>query len=387
MKHKPLSHSNTILNQFIKLIPRPSFDRLAKLHHAGQDFRKYNRWDQFICLLSAQMTGRVSLRDITENFSAQKNKLYHAGAQTMTRSSLSRINEKQPAQLYQELFAVLFTRCKPVVGKHKFKFKNPLYSMDASTIELSLSVFPWAKFRQAKGAIKLHVALNHNGLIPEFIDITDGKKHEVNIGRTVNFPKDSIVVMDRGYIDYAWFNQLDQKKIYFVSRAKKNMKFKIIKRQKYNKGRGVTSDHLIELTSIKGQTYQGKLRRIGYKDPDTGKQYYFLTNNTRLAAQTIADIYKDRWQIELFFKWIKQNLKIKTFIGTSENAVLTQIWIAMCVYLLLAYFKFINGLNQSPMTIIRLLHMNWFERRNLLELFSPPDPHVENLSKNQGVLI
>ena len=289
-----MAHSNTILSQFLRLIPRASFNTLAEQHHEGQAFRKFSRWDQFVCLISAQITGRVSLRDITENFSAQKNKLYHSGAQYISRSSLSRINEKQPAELYRQLFSHILIRCKPVAGKHKFKFNNTLFSMDASTIELSLSVFPWAKFRQTKGAVKLHVALNHNGLIPEFIDITDGKTHEVNIGRTVDFPKESIVTMDRGYIDFNWFNTLNNKQVYFVSRVKRNMKIKVLKRQKYNKGRGVTSDHLIELSSVKGKDYKGPMRRIGYRDPETKKQYYFLTNNTRLAAQTIADWLKKR---------------------------------------------------------------------------------------------
>ena len=191
--------------------------------------------------------------------------------------------------------------------------------------------------------------------------------------------------MDRGYIDFNWFNTLNNKQVYFVIRAKRNMKIKVLKRQKYNKGRGVTSDYLIELSSVKGKDYKGTMRRIGYRDPETKKQYYFLTNNTRLAAQTIADIYKDRWQIELFFKWIKQNLK--RFIGTSKNAVLTQIWVAMCVYLLIAYFRFMNSFKQSPMTIIRLLHMNWFERRSLIELFSPADLNFDISESNQGTLL
>ena len=259
--------------------------------------------------------------------------------------------------------------------------------MDASTIDLCLSVFPWAKFRQAKGAIKLHVALNHSGLLPEFVSVSDGKKHEVNIGKTVTFPKESIVAVDRGYIDYEWFNQLNTQSIYFVTRIKSNMKYKVKERRKYNKSKGVTCDQLIELASKKGLVYQGKLRRVGYKDPVTGKRYYFLTNNTRLAAQTIADIYKDRWQIELFFKWIKQNLKIKTFIGTSQNAVMTQIWIAMCVYLLIAYFKFLNGVKRSPMEILRILSLNWFEKRSLIELFDPPDKNPESYEARQGSLL
>ena len=201
-----------------------------------------------------------------------------------------------------------------------------------------------AEFRQTKGAVKLHAVINHNGLIPEFIDITDGKTHEINIGKTIDFPKGSLVAMDRAYIDFQWFNSLTKKGVFFVSRSKTNMKYSVVERHAKNRDKGVTSDQTKKLTSKKGEVYQGSLRRIGYKDPDTGKQYYFLTNNKTLCAKTIADIYKERWKIELFFKWIKQNLKIKRFIGTSKNAVLSQVWVAMCAYLLIEYFRWSNKL-------------------------------------------
>lgn len=197
--------------------------------------------------------------------------------------------------------------------------------MDASTINLCLSVFLWATFRKTKGAVKLHAVLDHDGPIPAFVDITDGKTHGVVQGRQFHSPKGSIVTMDRGYIDYAWFDQLNRQGTFFVTRSKTNMRYRVVKRHAVKKPPGITSDHTIELTSAKGRLYTGRLRRVGFKDAETGKQYYFLTNNFHLAARTIADIYKQRWQIELFFKWIKQNLKIKSFIGTSKNAVLTQI--------------------------------------------------------------
>lgn len=246
--------------------------------------------------------------------------------------------------------------------------------MDASTIDLCLSVFPWAKFRHTKGAVKLHAVLDHDGLLPTFIDITDGKTHEVNIGREIKLSKGSIITMDRGYIDYQWFQELTDQGVFFVTRAKLNMRSRVKKRNKVIKKSGITSDHAIKLTSVKGQAYQGLLRKIGFKDPVTGKQYYFLTNNFKLAARTIADIYKDRWQIELFFKWIKQNLKIKSFIGTTKNAVMSQIWVALCTYLLIYYFKWSNCLHQSALQIVQLLQLNWFDRRSLVELFKPPKP-------------
>ena len=193
-----------------------------------------------------------------------------------------------------------------------------------------MSIFPWADFRTTKGAIKLHVGLNHAGYLPEFVTVTEGSTHEVNIGKLMNFPKGSIVVIDRGYNDYGWYKGLTDKGIFFVTRLKKNAGYRVVKRQKVNKKQGLTCDQSIEFTgSITAKKCPIRLRRVGYRDPETGKHYVFLTNNFKLSARTIADIYKSRWQVELFFKWIKQNLKIKSFIGTSKNAVLTQVWIAL----------------------------------------------------------
>lgn len=369
-----MSHRNTVLAQFLKLVPKHEFTKLAQEHHNGQKFRKFTRFDQFIVLFTLQITDRNSIRDVIENLKVQASKLFHIGTQTMSRSSLSRINNDQPWELYQALFYKILARCQPISGKHSFRFHNKLYSMDASTIDLCLSVFPWAKFRKAKGAVKLHAVLDHDGLLPTFIDLTDGKTHEVNIGRGIKLPKGSILTMDRGYIDYEWFQELTDQDVFFVTRAKKNMCSRVKKRNKVNKNTGVSSDHSIVLTSQKGNAYQGLLRKIGYRDPITNKQYYFLTNNFKLAAKTIADIYKDRWQIELFFKWIKQNLKIKSFIGTTKNAVMSQIWVALCTYLLIYYFKWSNALHQSALQIIQLLQLNWFDRRCVVGLFKPPKP-------------
>lgn len=367
-----MAHLNTIVAQFLKMVPKSEFNRLADTYHIGQKFRRFSRFDQFILMLTLQVTGRSSIRDVVENLKVQSSKLYHIGVGVMSRSSFSRINNEQSWEPYRDLFYLILKRCQPLASKHSFQFHNKLYSMDASTIDVCLSVFPWAKFRAKKGAVKLHAVLDHDGLIPAFIDITDGKTHEVNIGRMVHLPKGSILTMDRGYIDYQWFNDLDQQGIYFVTRAKKNMRYRVKKRHKVNRKLGLTSDQLITLTSKKGMTYEGELRRVAYKDPTTGKHYYFLTNNTTLAAKTIADIYKDRWKIELFFKWIKQNLKIKSFIGTSKNAVMTQIWIALCTYLLIHYFKWKNSLVQAASRIVQILQLNWFERRDIVTLFKPP---------------
>jgi len=230
-------------------------------------------------------------------------------------------------------------------------------------------MFPWADFRTTKGAIKLHVGLNQAGYLPEFNCITDGKTTDIEVARSLQFNKGSIVAVDRAYTDYGWYNTLNEKGIYFVSRQKSNARYRVIERREVNKKRGITSDQSIELTGFyAAQSYPGSLRRIGYRDPETGKHYVFVTNHKTLSAQTIADIYKSRWQVELFFKCIKQNLKIKSFVGTSKNAVLTQIWIALCVYLMMTYLRATCGLTKSVQQIIRILQMNLFDKRELIPL-------------------
>lgn len=368
-----MAHRNTILAQLLTLISRHEFESLAKQHHEGQKLRKMTRWGQFVAMFVGQLSGRRSLRDIIANLGAQQHKLYHAGVGEVSRTSLARVNESQPYTLYESLFTRLLGKCRNHSPKHKFRFKNPLFSMDASTIELSLSIFPWAEFRKKKGAIKLHVGLDHSGLMPAFMSVTEGKCHDIQAARGIDLPTGSIIAVDRGYNDYEWFNDLNNKGIFFVTRLKKNARFKVVARRTVNKKDGLTSDQEIKLTSQKGGLYEGQLRRVGYICPETGKHYFFLTNNMKLSAKTIAAIYKERWQIELFFKWIKQNLKIKSFVGTSKNAVLTQIWIAMCAYLLMAYLKFASRITMAVSEMVRLLQLNLFERRSLHDLLNPPD--------------
>lgn len=264
--------------------------------------------------------------------------------------------------------------------KHKFKFKNRLYSMDATTVSLCLSVFPWAKFRRAKGGIRLHTVLDHSGYLPAFMEISDGKKHEIRVAKSLRLPKASIVAVDRAYTDYGWFASMVESTIYFVTRQKRNATYRTIERRIVNKRLGLTSDQTIMFTGTKAAQCPHPLRRIGYKDPQTGKHYVFLTNNFALSAKTICDIYKERWQIELFFKWIKQKLKIKAFIGNSENAVMTQIYAALVTYLLLAYLNFLAKLNMTLTTLIRILQLNLFQRLTFEELFKlkPDRPKVDS---------
>jgi transposase len=379
-----LAHHNTVFAQLLKYIPRHEFETLANRHHTGRRFRSASRWSQFVALTLAQLSGRTSLRDIVANLSAQAHRLYHLGSAVLSRSNLSRINEQKPYALYEALFERLLTRCKALAPRHGFRFKNKLYSLDASTVDLCLSLFPWANFRRTKGAIKLHVGLDHDGYLPQFVSLTDGKTTDIEAGRVLAFRSGSIVVYDRGYTDYGWYNQLTQKGIFFVTRLKKNARYRIIKRQKVARHQGLRSDQIIEFTGTQARKHCPiRLRRIGYRDRETGKHYVFLTNHFSLSAKTIADVYKQRWQIELFFKWIKQNLKIKTFLGTSKNAVMTQIWIALCVYLLLAFIKFQSTLDKTMRQILQLLQINLFEKRDLYTLLRGDPPETKMINPNQ----
>lgn len=382
-----MTHCNTIFSQILKFVPRHEFEALANRHHSGRAFRTASRWSQFVTMAMAQLSGRNSLRDIVNSVSTQAHRLYHLGSAKMTRSNLSRINENKPHTLYEALFGKLLNRCQRLTPGHSFRFKNKLYSLDASTIDLCLSVFPWADFRSTKGAIKLHIGLNHSGYLPEFVTITEGKTSDIEIGRMLSFPAGSIVAIDRGYTDYQWYNQLNNKGIFFVTRLKSNASYKVVKRHPVLKNKGLTSDQTIILTGIGAvKDCPIQLRRISYRDQETGKQYVFLTNHFKLAAKTIADIYKARWQVELFFKWIKQNLKIKSFVGTSKNAVMTQIWIALCVYLLIAFIKFQAKLKQSMQQILRLSQLNLFEKRDLIALLSG-DPPINKFKSDKQLTL
>ena len=363
-----MAHYNTILSQITSLIDRHDFDYHAKIHHSGQKFRSYNRWSQFMAMLIGQLSGRKSLRDITDNLKAQQNRLYHLGMKPTSRATLARVNEQQPASLYKTMFFQLFKRCQQVSPGHKFSFKNKLYLLDTTSIDLCLSVFPWAKFRKRKGAIRLHMGLDADGYLPAFMDMTDGKVHEINWAKTLRLPKGSFTVFDRGFTDYGWYSSLMTNGIYFVTRLKSNADVEYLLKRSGRKSRGITNDQQIQLKGI-----SDPLRLVSYTDLETGKQYRFVTNAHHLKASEIAAIYKERWQIELFFKWIKQNLKIKTFLGTSRNAVLTQVWIALCVYLLVAFLNFKAKLGSSMQQVLRVLQLNLFARRNLFDLFRPPD--------------
>jgi len=363
-----MAHHNTILNQITSLFPRHDFERLATIHHHGQKFRSCNRWSQFLAMMIAQLSGRKSLRDLTDNIKAQGYRLYHLGMKNISKAHLAKINEKQPHELYKELFHSLLGRCRQLSPGHRFTFNGKIYLLDTTTINLCLEVFPWATFRKTKGAIKLHTGLDADGYLPAFMNMTEGTTHEIQWARSLQLSPGSCVIFDRGFTDYTWYQKLTDSKVFFVTRLKKNAVFELFAKRRGRKSVNIRQDQTIQLKNM-----PSPLRLIASIDQETGKEYHFLTNAFDLKAATIAEMYKERWKIELFFKWIKQNLKVKTFLGTSPNAVLTQLWIALCVYLLLAFLKFRSRLGQSLMQILRLLQLNLFERRNLIELFKPPN--------------
>ena len=368
-----MSHINSIFNQLLQFIPRHHFEKAVSTYSGDYYTKYFSSWQQFLILLYAQAKDKDSLRDIITSLLANQNNWYHIGLKDIRRSTLSYAMNKRDYRIFEEIFYSLLSQCKDVTPKHKFRFKNPLYSIDASVIDLCLAVFPWAKFRRKKGAIKIHCLLNHSGCLPDFLVITDGKQHEIKVAKNEDFPflSDSIISMDRAYIDYKWLYKLNKRHIWFVTRAKKNMKYEIIGQQETNEKKGIIWDKSIRLTGYyKQKDYPDKLRLIKYKDKETGKMLIFLTNNFQLSAYTITQIYKSRWQIEIFFKWIKQNLKIKSFLGTSKNAVLSQIWVAMCYYLLLTYIKYQTKYTYSLLELTRLISEALFMRRNLIDLLS-----------------
>lgn len=372
-----MPHFDSVFAQLLKLVPRQDFNKLADTHHCGGKLRRMTRWSQFVALAGGHLGRRFSLRDVVANLAAQGGRLYHLGVKSVTRSSLARVNAEQPFELFQSLFALLYTRCQALAPRHGFRFKNKLYSLDASLIDLSLKIFPWSRYALGKGAVKLHMALDHDGLLPAFAVVTESRVMETQIARQLTLPKGSIVVFDRGYSQHAWLKNLDAAGVFFVTRLRANTLYEVIEERATIKGEGVTADRAIRFIG-KTATSIGmpNLRLVSCYCPQTGRTYQFLTNIHHLAAATIASIYKSRWQIELFFKFLKQNLKLRGFFGTSRNAVLTQIWIALCVALLIAYLKFSSAISLSFQNILRLIDLNLFLRRDLRALLTgkPPDP-------------
>ena len=357
----------SIFSQLLQLFPRDGFQRAVKKTQAERHARGFTCWAQFVAMLFCQLGRAHSLREITGGLRSCEGKLKHLGITAPSHSTLAYANEHRPWQLFQEVFLMLLARFQSQgIGKKKFRFKNKLVSLDSTLIDLSVSLFNWALFRQTKGAIKLHLLLDHDGYLPTFAWITEGKIADIRIARQIAFPPGTVIVDDRAYNDYRLFAQWTSQGIYFVTKMKENALYEVVGERDVPQNRNILKDELIEL---RGYGAQEKcpypLRRIEVYDPSTQQVWVFLTNHLDWGATTIAAIYKDRWQIEIFFKYLKQNLKIKTFVGTSPNAVKTQIWTALIAMLLLRYLQISSRFAWSLSNLVALLRMNLFTHRDL----------------------
>jgi len=374
------------MSQLQGLTPRFQFESLVSRYMGDYYAKKFTCWNQYTVLLYAQASGKDSLRDIQNGLAPHEQKFYHLGLKSVRRSTLCDANNKRDYRIYEALFYEMVKRCKDITPKHRFKFKNPLFLMDSTTIDLCLSLFDWAKFRTTKGAIKMHCLFDLSGQIPVFAHITDGKTHDITAARSVlDIVPDSIYCWDRGYIDFKFLSSVESKGAFFVTRAKDNLSYTITGQHSDYIKNGVLSDDCISLKGFyQQQDYPKQLRLIQYYDHETNKELTFMTNNFTLAAYTIAQIYKARWFIEVFFKWIKQNLKIKTFFGTSKNAVLTQIWVAMIYFLLLAYIKYQSKYKYSLFYLHKMIHETLMERFHLIDLLNLDDKRLQKLKSGSG---
>lgn len=366
-----------IFSQITDHLPMHLFRQCVDRYRGNYKIKSFSCLDQYLCMFFAQLTYRESLRDIETCLKAQRNKLYHMGIRSkIARNTLANANKTRDWRIYADFAQLLIIEAQELYSNEQFAvdLTQSAYALDSTTIDLSLSLFPWACFRKTKGAVKLHTLLDLRGNIPTFIHISDGKLHDVNILDQLIPEPGSFYIMDRGYLDFARLYRIEQWSAFFVIRAKSNFKYQRIYSHQIDKNSGIKCDQSIKLTGFySSQKYPIRLRRIKYLDPVTGKKLVFLTNNFSLPAPTIAELFRSRWQIEIFFKWVKQHLRIKSFFGTTENAVKTQIWIAISVYVLVAIIKKRLKINVSLYTILQVLSLTVFEKMSLLQIFTEND--------------
>lgn len=369
-----MNKGRSILSQLLDFIPRYEFSKFVDKYKGDYRVKSFTCWEQFIVMCFAQLTCRESLRDIEACLGAIPNRLYHSGLKSkVKRSTLSEANSNRDWRIYAEFAQVLIQQARDLYKEeHSFSvdIKEIAYALDSSTIDLCLSLFPWAKFRKTKGAVKMHTQLDLRGSIPTFIEITDGKVHDVNVLDLLILEPNAFYIMDRAYLDFERLYKLHEHHCYFVLREKRNFRYRRVYSNKVDKSKGFKCDQTIKLTGFySSKNYPEKLRRIKFYDKVNDMTIVLLTNNFKYDAEIIADLYKERWKIELFFKWIKQHLRIKKFYGTSLNAVYSQIWIAVCVYLLVAIMKKKLKLKQELYTILQILSVCLFEKVPVNQLF------------------
>jgi len=367
----------------MQFLSHDEFDRCVQRFDGNRYTKRFSCWDQFLAMAFAQLTYRESLRDIEVCLATQRRKLYHCGLSgPVRRSSLADANERRDWRIYADFARTLIDIARPLYADTGLglDLDATAYALDATTIDLCLSMFPWARFRKAKGAIKLHTMIEIHSSIPVFIDITHGKVHDVNVLDILTLDPGSFLVMDRGYLDFARLYALHQALSFFVTRAKSNLQFRRQYSHSVDRSSGVRSDQTGILTGpLTSTLYPVPLRRVTYYSVETAKRFVFLTNNFSVAPLTVASLYRSRWRIELFFKWIKQHLRIKRFFGTSANSVKTQIWIGVSLYVLIAIIKKQLGLKHSLYTILQILSLSLFEKTPILSLFDDYDEQVQTI--------
>jgi len=378
-----MNEGRTVFSQLLDCLPKYEFDKCVQRYRGNFRVRTLPAYEQFVVMAFAQLTWRESLRDIETCLRALGSKLYHSGIRQPTaRSTLADANEKRAWRIFADFAQVLIQQTSTLYANEPFaaELQQAAYALDSTTIDLCLSLFPWATFRRRKAAIKLHTLLTLQGHFPTVVIITPGSVHDVNILDQLIYEAGSFYVMDRGYLDFARLHRIQAHSAFFVTRAKKNFRARRRYSRPVDKRAGLRFDQTVVLSGFYAQrAYPETLRRIGYRDPQTGKALVFLTNNFAVPALAIAQLYHGRWQIELFFKWIKQHLRIKAFYGTSENAVRTQIWIAISVYLLVAILKRRLHLDLSLYTILQILSLTLFEKTPISQALFQPPPSIESL--------
>jgi len=377
-----------VFSQLMDFLPMRQFRQCVNRYNGNYHMKYFSCLDQFLCMAFAQLSYRESLRDIESCLRAMQNKLYHMGIRSsVSKSTLADANEKRDWRIYADFAQVLINIARDLYVDDDFgvELDETVYALDASTIDLCLSLFPWAKFRKTKGAIKLHTLLDLRGSIPTFLSITDGKVHDVNILDELIPEPGAFYIMDRGYLDFERLYVLNQCMAFFIIRSKRNTKFRRLYSRQVDKSTGLRCDQTIVLSGVNtADEYPEKLRRVKYFDSSTDKRFSFLTNNFIVPALVIAELYRCRWQVELFFKWIKQHLRIKSFYGTSMNAVKTQIWIAVSVYVLVAIVKKRLRLNDlSLYTILQILSVTLFEKSSLLEVLTQSQYNISGIYQDK----
>jgi len=371
-----MKFTTSLFSQILQIVPRVSFSRLVHECRAERHAKGFSSWDQYVAMLFCQLAQAKSLREISDGLAVTCGKLSHLGLRAApAKSTLSYANTHRPWQLYQNAFFHLrdFCRSESPGKKKRFRFKNKLLSLDSTTIDLCLSLFPWADFRQTKGAVKLHLLLDHDGYLPDFAVITEGKTADVVTARHFTLPAGSIVAVDRAYCDFALFRQWNDSGVFFVTRLKDNAAYEVVHNRPLPQRRNILADQIIRFTGpVTRLKYPEPLRRVVVWDEENQREIELLTNHHRFGATTISRIYRDRWEIELFFKVLKQHLKIKTFVGTSPNALKTQIWTALIAVLLLKYLQFRSQYNLPLCRLVALLRLNLFSYRNLWDWLDDP---------------